>query len=63
MTRKQTLDERAEAWANAESYHIDHRGYCTGTILRADLALAWIAGYKAGRKDARAKAKKGKVRP
>jgi hypothetical protein len=58
MTRRQTLDERAEAWANAESYQIDHRGYCTGMILRADLAMAWLAGYRAAKADARAKAKK-----
>ncbi len=61
MTRRQTLDERAEAWANVESYSIDHRAYCTGTIMRADLAIAWLAGYRAAKADERAKAKKGKV--
>lgn len=59
--KRQTLDERSVKWAAEESNRIDSRSYCAGRILVADLALAWLAGYRAGRKDARAKAKKGKV--
>jgi hypothetical protein len=60
MTRKLTLDARAEEWAWDKAEEIANREYCTGEIIIADLAPAWLAGYRAAKADARAKAKKGK---
>ena len=57
MTRKPTIDERAELYA------LDVRAKCAGHqyyFLEIDLELAWLAGYRAAKADERAKAKKGK---
>ena len=56
MTRRQTIDERAEAYAAVMGQQIDQRGHA----IPADLELAWLAGYRAAKADERAKAKKGK---
>jgi hypothetical protein len=56
MTSKLTKVERSKRFADRVFIRSN-----TSSLLFSDVEAAWLAGYKAGRKDERAKAKKGKV--